>query len=68
MGVGALDNHVARGVHVDARRVARVRFHKPDDDGDIVSDALERHGDGAVGLEEVDGSAVVVGERSRFGF
>lgn len=66
MGVGSFDDHVARGVHVDARRLAGVRLHEPDDDGDVVSDALERHGDGAVGLEEVDGSAVVVGEGRGF--
>ena len=67
MRVRALDDHVARGIDVDAGRVARVGLHEPDDDGDVVGDALERHGDGAVGLEEVDGTAVVVGERRRLG-
>lgn len=67
MGVGALDDHVARGVDVDAGRVAGVGLHEPDDDGDVVGEALEGHGDGAFGLEEVDGTAVVVGERGRFG-
>lgn len=49
--MGAFDDHVARGVDVDERRVARVGLHEPDDDGDVVGDALERHGDGAIGLE-----------------
>lgn len=64
----ALDDHVARGIDVDTGRVAGVGFHEPDDDGDVVGDALEGHGDGAVGLEEVDGAAVVVGESGGFGF
>lgn len=66
--VGALDDHVPGGVNVDARRVARVRLHEPDEGGDVVGDALKRHGDGAVSLEEVDGTAVVVGEGGGFGF
>ena len=64
----AFDDHVARGIHVDNGRVTRVRFHEPDYDRDIVSDALERHGDSAVRLEEVNGSAVVVSESGGFGF
>lgn len=67
MGVRALDDHVARGVDVDDGRLAGVGLHEPDDDGDVVGDALKRHGDGALGLEEVDGTTVVVGERRRFG-
>lgn len=67
MRVRALDDHVARGVDVDAGRVAGVGLHEPDDDGDVVGDALEGHGDGAVGLEEVDGAAVVVGEGGGLG-
>lgn len=67
VGVGALDDHVARGVDVDAGRVARVGLHEPDDDGDVVGEALEGHGDGAFCLEEVDGTAVVVGERRGLG-
>ena len=64
--VGALDDHVARGVNVDAGRVARVRFHEPDENGDVVSDALKRHRDCAVGLEEIDGAAIVVCEGGGF--
>lgn len=66
-GMGALDDHIARGVDVDAGSVARVDVHEPDDDGDVVGHALKRHRDGAVDLEEVDGAPVVVGERRRLG-
>lgn len=60
--VGALDNHVAGRVDIDARRMARVGLHEPYDDGDVVGDALKGHRDGAIGLEEVDGAAIVMGE------
>lgn len=66
-GVGALDDHVAGGVDVDQRGVLGVRLHEPEDDGDVVGDALEDHGEGAVGLEEGDGAAVVVGVDGGFG-
>lgn len=59
--VGAFDDHVTSGVDVDQGRVFGVRLHKPEDDGDVVGDALVEHGEGAVGLEEGDGAAVVVG-------
>lgn len=68
MSVGAFDDHVSGGVNVDARWVARVRLHEPDDDGDVVGDGLVGHRDGSDGLEEVDGAAVVVGEGGGFGF
>lgn len=61
-GVRAFDDHVARGVDVDAGRVARVRLHEPNDDGDIVGDGLEGDRNGAFGLEKINGTAVVVGE------
>lgn len=61
------DDHVARGIDVNAGRMTGVRFHEPDDDGDVVSDALERHGNRAISLKKIDGSAVVVGKRRRFG-
>ena len=67
MRVRALDDHVARGVDVDARRVAGVGLHEPDYDRDVVGDGLEGNRDGAFGLEEVDGAAVVVGEGGGFG-
>lgn len=67
MGVGAFDDHVARGIHIDAGRMTGVGLHEPDDDGDVVGDTLKRHGDGAVGLKEVDGTTVVVREGGRFG-
>ena len=59
--MGTLDDHIASWVDIDEGRMARVRLHEPEDDGDVVCDALEEHGDGAVSLEEVDGAAVVVG-------
>lgn len=65
--VRSLDDHVARRVHVNARRIVRVRFEEPDHDGDVVVDALERHRDCAVGLEKDHGSAIVVCKRRRFG-
>lgn len=67
MRVGTFDDHVGGGVHVDARRVARVGLEEPDDDGDVVGDAVIRHRDGSVSLEEVYGTAVVVDKRRRFG-
>ncbi|KAF5469874.1 hypothetical protein F2P56_010432, partial [Juglans regia] len=66
--VGALDDHVAGGVDVDTGRVAGVGLHEPENDGDVVGETLERHGDGAFGLEKVDRTAVVMGEGSSFGF
>lgn len=62
----AFDDHIACRVNVYERRVSRVRFHEPDDYGDVVGDALERHGNSAVGLEEIDGAAIVVSEGSGF--
>lgn len=62
MRMGALDDHIPSWVHVNTRRVARVRLHEPNDDGNVIGDALEGHGDGAVGLQKVDGAAIVVGE------
>lgn len=67
IGVRSFDDHLARGVHVDARRIVRVRFEEPDDDWDVVAYASERHRDCAVGLEEDHGTAVVVCKRRRFG-
>lgn len=61
MRVRALDDHVASGVDVDARGVARIGLHEPDDNGDVVGDIKVEHGDGAVRLKEVDGAAIVVG-------
>lgn len=44
-----------------------VGLHQPDDDRNVVGDALKTHGNGAVGLEEIDGAAVVVGEGGGLG-
>lgn len=67
MRVWALDNHVARRIHKYARRVTRVQLHKPDNNWDVVGNAAIRHRNCAVGLEEVDGAAVVVRESGGFG-
>ena len=66
--MGSFDDHVARGIDVNTRRVTRVRFDKPDDDRDVISDRFESHRNGAVCLEKIDGAAVVVSEGSSFGF
>lgn len=48
--------------------MTRVRFHKPDNNWDVVGDGLVGHGDRTVGLEEIDGAAVVVSVGGGFGF
>lgn len=65
-GVGAFDDHVASGVDVNEGRVVGERVEEPNDDGDVVGMVLEGHGDSAIGLEESDGAAIVVGEGSGF--
>lgn len=60
-GVGALDDHVARGVDVDEGGAAGVGLEEPDHDGDVVGGGVEEDRDGAVGLEEGGGAAVGVG-------
>lgn len=42
--------------------MAGVRLHEPDLDRDVVSDVLENHRNSPLGLEEIDGAAIVVGE------
>lgn len=54
MLVRAFDDHIARGVDVNPRRVTRVGFHEPNYDGDIVSDALIDHRNSTVGLKKVN--------------
>lgn len=66
-GMGTLDDHVASGIDEDQRRVVGVGLHQPDDDRDVVGDALKIHGNGADGLEEIDGAAVIVGEGGGLG-
>lgn len=66
-GVGTLDDHIACGVHEDERCVTGVRLHEPDDNRNIVRDALEGHRHGAVGLQKVDCAAVVVVEDGGLG-
>lgn len=62
-----LDDHIASRVDEDQGRVARVGLHEPYDDGDVIGHALKEHRDSAVGLKEIDGPAVVVGEDSGLG-
>ena len=52
---------------VEREREGGRGLHEPYDDGDVVGDAVEGDGDSAVGLEEVDGAAVVVGEGGGLG-
>lgn len=47
--------------------MTRISLHKPYNDGDVVSDVLKDHRNCTVGLKEVDGASVVVGEGSGFG-
>lgn len=62
-----LDDHVARRVDEHQGRVVWVGLHQPDDNGDVVRDALKIHRNGAVGLEEVHRAAVVVSEDGGLG-
>lgn len=66
--MGSFDDHVARGIDVNTRRVTRVRFDEPDYNRDVICDRFESHRNGAVCLEKIDGAAVVVSEGSSFGF
>lgn len=68
MRVRAFDNHVSGRVNIDTRWVTRVRFHEPDNNGDVVGNRLIGHGYGSIGLEEINGAAIVVSEGSGFGF
>lgn len=61
VGVRAFDDHLARGIDVDAGGLARVSLHEPDDDGDVVCDLKVYHWDVAFNSEEIDCAAVVVG-------
>ena len=61
VGMRAFDDHLARGIDIDARRLPRVSLHEPDDDRDMVRDLKVHHRDGARNLEKIDGAAVVVG-------
>lgn len=62
MRMGALDDHIPSWVHINTRRVPRIRLHEPNNDRNVVGNALEGHGDGAIGLKKVNGAAIVVRE------
>lgn len=67
MCVRSLDDHIGGGIHIDTRRMTRIRLKEPDDDRDVVGDSMKRHGDRTICLKEIDGTAVVVHKRCRFG-
>lgn len=62
----ALDDHISGRVDEYERRMTWIRFHQPNNDGDIIRDVLEDHRNGAVCLEEIDCTAVVVCEYCGF--
>lgn len=67
MCVRSLYDHIGGGIHIDARRMARIRFEEPDDYRDVIGDSMERHRDRTICLKEIDGAAIVVHKRCRFG-
>lgn len=68
MRVWAFDDHISGGVEENERWVTRVGIDEPDNEGDIVSNTLVGHGDGALSLKEINRAAIVVGEDGGFGF
>lgn len=60
------DDHISSGRNKDARGHLRVCFEEPDSDRDVVGDAMVRHGDGAVSLQEMNGATIVANESGRF--
>ena len=62
MRMMAFNDHISSWIHVNARRMSRIRLHEPNNDRNIVGHALEGHGNGAVGLQKIDGAAIVVRE------
>lgn len=68
MRVRAFDDHITGGIDIDTRWVSRIGLHEPDDYRNIISNPLKRHRDGAVGLEKINGTTIVMGKGSSFGF
>jgi hypothetical protein len=68
MRMRAFDNHVSGRVNINTRWMTRVRFHKPNNNRDVVCDGLVCHRNSSVGLKEINGATVVVSESSGFGF
>lgn len=62
VGMVPLDDHVASRGEEDGGWGAGVRLEKPDDGRDVVDDAAIDDGNGALDLEKLRRSAVVVGE------
>lgn len=67
MGMIGFDDHIDGGIEEDGGRGIGIAVDEPDGGGDVVDDVGEDDGDRAVGLEEVDGAAVVVGEGGGLG-
>lgn len=67
VGVVGFDEHVGGGIEEDGGRGEGVAVDEPDGCRDVVDDVGEDDGDGAVGLEEIDGAAVVVCEGGGLG-
>lgn len=47
--------------------MARIRFHEPDNNGNVVSNLMVNHRNSTVGLEKIDGATIVVSEGGSFG-
>ena len=62
MRMRTLDDHIPSWVHVNTRGVSRIRLHEPNNNRNVVGNALEGHGNGSIGLKKVDGAAIVVRE------
>ncbi|TYK15796.1 hypothetical protein E5676_scaffold35G003000 [Cucumis melo var. makuwa] len=62
MRMRAFDDHIPSWVHVNTRGVSRIRLHEPNNNRNVVGNALKRHGNSSIGLEKVDGAAIVVSE------
>jgi hypothetical protein len=67
VGMIRFDHHVSRRIQIDKGRGTGVRLWEPDHGRDIIDDAGEDDGEGAISLEEGGAAAVVVGEKRRFG-
>lgn len=67
MGMIRLDHHVSGGIQINQGRGAGVRLGQPDHGRDIINNAGEEDGEGAICLEEGGAATIVVGEESRFG-
>lgn len=58
--VGTFDDHLAGGIDINARRLARVGLDEPEHDGDMVGNLVIHHWYGAFDSEEIHCAAIVV--------